>query len=116
MKKLVMKRAWELYKKGFSEIFRQCLKASWELTKKQNTYFQDEQATVEELDSLMRNNRNFRHQANEDNLSPSLKYNGKGNISYENLKLWVVKGRARVYVDKKIDGIKVEQNYIQYKI
>lgn len=116
MKKLVMTRAWEMYRKGFARTFGECLKASWALTKKENNCFQAESMTQEQLNNKMRNDRRFRHAANNSNTSSNVVYKGAGRVEYVNRKLWVKEGIVRVYATETIDNINLDQTYIQVRI
>ena len=116
MKRLVMTRAWEMYRKGFARTFRECLKASWALTKKENNLFQADSMTQEQLNNKMRNDRRFRHSANHSNSSTNVIYKGEGKVFYTNRKLWVKEGIARIYVTETIDDISLDQTYIQVRI
>lgn len=116
MKRLVMTRAWEMYRKGFARIFGECLKASWALTKKENKLFQPESMTQEQLNKKMRNDRRFRHRANHSNSSTNVIYRGEGKVFYTERKLWVKEGIARIYATETIDDISLDQTYIQVRI
>lgn len=112
MRREVMKKAWEIFKKGFKGTFRECLKVAWNLLKRANKVITLSQ---DELNSMMRNDRNFKHRANGSNLSNNIIYNGKGEITFSNLKLWVKPGIVRIYADKLIDGIFVKNTYFEVR-
>lgn len=116
MKRLVMTRAWEMFKKGFARTFGECLKASWTLTKKENNCFQETVVSQDELNNRMRNDKNFRKKINGSNLSQNIVYNGTGRVEYTNRKIWIVKGMARVYATETIDNINLDQTFIQVRI
>lgn len=116
MKRLVMTRAWELYRKGFARTFAECLKVSWALTKKENNCFQETTVSQDELNKKMRNDKDFRKKANGSNLSKNVVYTGEGRVFYTNRKLWVKEGIARVYATETIDNINLDQTYIQVRI
>lgn len=112
MKREVMKKAWEIFKKGFKANFGECLKAAWSLVKRANkvtTLSQDE------LNAMMKNDKNFKHRANKSNLSNNVIYNGKGEVHFENFKLWVKSGIARLYADKMIDEIVIKNIFFEVR-
>lgn len=112
MKREVMKKAWEMLRKGFNETFAVCLKAAWALVKKS---FAVKTMTQDELNEMMRNNKQFRHAANGSNLSSNVIYQGAGVVTYSNARMWVKKGIARIYADKCIDGIKITETYLEVR-
>lgn len=116
MRREIMKRAWELFRKGFNKVFGRCLKASWELYKKETATLKEETLSQETLNSMMKNDRNFRRKANGSNLSSNIIYKGEGKVFYTNRKLWVKEGIARIYATETIDDISLDQTYIQVRI
>lgn len=116
MRREIMKRAWELFRKGFNKVFARCLKASWELYKKETATLKEETLSQETLNSMMKNDRNFRRKANGSNLSSNIIYKGEGKVYYNNFKLWIKEGICRLYADKNIDNVSLDQTYIQVRI
>ena len=112
MRKEVMLKAWEIFRKGFKAAFADCLKAAWNLVKRSN---RTANLSQDELNSMMRNDKNFRHRANRSNLSSNIVYQGEGRVSFSNFKLWVKSGIARLYADKMVDDIIVKNTYFEVR-
>lgn len=112
MKREVMTKAWELFKKGFKGTFSECLKAAWNLVKRIRVVTTLQQ---EELNIMMKNDKNFRHRANKSNLSSNVIYHGEGKVYFSNFKFWIKSGIARIYADKMIDGIIIKNTYFEVK-
>lgn len=114
MKREVMLKAWEMYRKGFKTTFAECLKGAWELVKKVNKFYKETNLSMEKLDVFMKENKEFRHKVNKSNLANNATYPREkaGHMTFS-LKLWVKQGIARVYADKFIDGTFLTQSYVE---
>ncbi|MBM6876204.1 hypothetical protein [Fusobacterium mortiferum] len=118
MKKDVMLKAWELFRKGYSEVFGECLKGAWTLIKKvRKFYIQGKIVAFEVLDNKMVKDRAFKHTVNRDNLLPNCTYprDKKGEMTYS-LRTWIKPGIARIYADEFVDGIFFDKSYVQTRI
>lgn len=106
----IMKQAWRLYRKGFSEKFGACLKASWSLAKQVKSLNRDEKYTVEEIQKIVPakywRNANFRAAAAD----------GDGSVRYELTNLWAKAGIARIYVYKYANQVIIKDFYLEVRI
>lgn len=111
MKREVMLTAWKMYRKGFGS-FPESLKRAWALVKKLYKFTKKTSITQEKADSLMKNNRAFRHSANHSNNSTNIIYHGKREVTYE-YNFWMNYGKTRFYCTEFVDGIRIETWYVE---
>ena len=114
MKKEVMRNAWNLFKKKFSESFSECLKASWKLSKRMvelNNITDIEKATeiVNSKEALRWRFRDAELAVK--NSDRRLDYVGNAVFTVENTKIWGKNKIARIYFTKKLDNVIVDNDY-----
>ena len=119
-KREVMKNAWKLFKKNFSQSFSDCLKASWNLNKRIQKF--DNRTNINEATEIVNSKQNLRNRFQDANLAVKnnerkLDYTGKAMFTVENAKIWAVKNIARIYFAEYLDSvIAVENAYIETRI
>ena len=110
MKREVMLTAWRIYREGFG-TFSASLKKAWALVKELFEVITKTKMTQEKADSLMKNNRAFRHSANHSNSSTNIVYKGERKLTHK-YNLWVKYNKVRFYINSFVDGIEYRNTYI----
>ena len=117
MKSAVMKKAWEMFKKGYNKTFALCLKGAWALLKKVKNYHQGKTVEFEILDKKMVKDRDFKHSVNKTNLIKNCTYpREKSAFMTFTLKTWVKPGIARIYIEKYVDEFYFDTTYVETRI
>lgn len=117
MKSKVFKMMWELIKKANLNK-SEALKKAWETVKEIS---KKEYKSFEEAEEFFYDRNNKRMRSNFETKvvyygkAKTEEYCGKGSFSTSDWKIWAKFGKIRLYFNKKLDGVVIENNYITIK-
>ena len=101
-----------LFNKDFSEDKNRCLEVVAELKELVEKSFSTRIISEKAVENYIREYKNFRHSIY-GNLENLTKYTGERKVTYDKIRIWVIKDIARVYAEKYIDEHFLNDSYVE---